>query len=193
MEKKKSSFDEAISWGKAFGIAFLVALVLRTFFIAPVIIDGESMMPTLENQEKIIINKFAYLFGEPERYDIVVFHANETDDYVKRVIGVPGDTLYYKDDVLYINGEATPEPYLDEYKAMMPEGQPYTEDFTLEETCDVVTIPENYYFVMGDNRQNSTDSRVIGLVHEDQIVGKASFVYSPLSEFGKIEEDPAKQ
>lgn len=192
MEKKNTAFKEVLSWVKAFGIAFLVAMVIRAVFIAPVLIDGASMMPTLENGEKIIINKFTYLFGEPERFDIVVFHANEQDDYVKRVIGVPGDTLYYEDDVLYINGQAYDEPYLDAYKATMAEGQPLTEDFTLEETTGYTTIPEDYYFVMGDNRQNSTDSRMIGLVHEDQIIGKASFVYAPLEEFGRIEDVPAE-
>lgn len=126
------------------------------------------MMPTLEDGDRMIVNKIGYKIGEPKRFDIVVFHAPEQKNYIKRVIGLPGDTLEYKDDQLYINGEPIEEPYLDAYKAQITEGT-LTEDFTLNDidvSLDSNTIPEGYIFVMGDNRRYSKDSRHIGLVNQ---------------------------
>ena len=139
-------------------------------------------MPTLENGDRMIVNKFSYKIGEPKRFDIVVFHAPEQKDYIKRVIGLPGDYIEYKDDQLYINGEPIDEPYLDEYKAKITEGN-LTYDFNLKDidpSLDV--IPEGYVFVMGDNRQYSKDSRHIGIVPIDEIIGDTSIVFWPLSE-----------
>ena len=117
--KKKNELWE---WIKALLIAVLLAAVIRYFLFAPIVVDGLSMMPTLEDQDRMIVNKFSYDIGEPDRFDIVVFHAPEEKDYIKRVIGLPGDTIEYKDDTLYVNGKAYKEPYLDEYKKQVIDG-----------------------------------------------------------------------
>ena len=115
LAKKKNELWE---WIKALVIAVLLAAVIRYFLFAPIVVDGVSMMPTLHDQDRMIVNKFSYQIGEPNRFDIIVFHAPENKDYIKRVIGLPGDTVEYKDDTLYVNGKAYEEPYLDEYKKM---------------------------------------------------------------------------
>jgi len=101
--------NELWEWTKALLIAIGLAAVIRYFLFAPIVVDGHSMMPTLHNGDRMIVNKL----GKPERFDIIVFHAPEQKDYIKRVIGLPGDTVEYKNDVLYINGVAYEEPYLD--------------------------------------------------------------------------------
>ncbi|WP_100330892.1 signal peptidase I [Bacillus xiapuensis] len=172
MAKAKSEFWE---WTKAFLIAIGLAAIIRYFIIAPIVVDGESMMPTLQNGDWMIVNKI----GEPERFDIVVFHAPENKDYIKRVIGLPGDTVEYKDDKLYINGKYYEEPYLDEYKKQA--GGQLTPDFTLEEIIARKTVPEGEIFVLGDNRLRSKDGRHIGTISMDKVVGDTSVVFWPLN------------
>ncbi|MED3660377.1 signal peptidase I [Ureibacillus sp. FSL K6-8385] len=182
MDKKKKEKNEVWEWTKALVIALLIAVVVRYFLFTPIVVDGESMMPTLKDGDKMIVNKIGYRFGEPKRFDIVVFHAPEGKDYIKRVIGLPGEHIEYKDDQLYINGEPVDEPYLDEYKSQLTEGQ-LTQDFTLQDIDpNMDVIPEGYVFVMGDNRRYSKDSRHIGVISEDDIIGKTSIVFWPLSE-----------
>jgi signal peptidase I len=176
MEKSK----EVFSWLKAIVIAVILAFVIRTYLFAPIIVDGESMMPTLQNHERTVLNKFGTDIDDIERFDVVVFHATEDKDYIKRVIGLPGDHIEYKNDNLYVNGEVYEEPYLDEYKQQIP-SEPLTWDFSLDQT-----VPENELFVMGDNRQNSLDSREIGTISIEQVVGKANFVYWPINEIKLI-------
>lgn len=178
MEKKKS---ETWEWLKAIVIAVLLAGGIRYFIFAPIIVDGLSMMPTLHDHNRMIVNKLAYKIGEPHRFDIIVFHAEEGKDYIKRVIGLPGDHIEYKDDTLYVNGKAYKEPYLDEYKKQLMDG-PLTESFTLEEITGEKTVPKGYLFVLGDNRRFSKDSRHIGFIPMEKVVGKASIVYWPLSD-----------
>lgn len=175
MEKAK---QELYEWMKALGIALIAAFVIRTFLFSPAIVKGESMMPTLINQDRMVVTKI----GEPERFDVIVFHATESEDYVKRVIGLPGDRIEYKDDVLYINGKAYDEPYLDDYKEQLT-GGPLTESFTLEETpIGSETVPEGHLFVMGDNRRYSKDSRHIGAISMDQVVGTTKTVFWPVKD-----------
>lgn len=176
---------ELYSWIKAIVVALVVAFIVRTFIFVPVIVEGESMMPTLHDADRMIVSKWSNYIGTYERGDIVVFHATESKDYIKRVIAIPGDTLEYQGDQLYINGEAYDEPYLDEYKSQM-DGMFLTEDFTLEQVTGSVVVPEDQYFVMGDNRQNSRDSREIGFVDKEQIVGKTNFIMWPVADFGKV-------
>ncbi len=178
MTKKKNELWE---WTKALLIAVALAAVIRYFLFAPIVVDGLSMMPTLKDQDRMIVNKFSYNIGEPKRFDIIVFHAPEGKDYIKRVIGLPGDTLEYKDDVLYINGKAYKEPYLDEYKKQVEDG-PLTGSFTLEEKIGRKTVPKGELFVMGDNRRFSKDSRHIGTVPMSKVIGKTSVVYWPLKD-----------
>ncbi|WP_050182607.1 signal peptidase I [Domibacillus robiginosus] len=183
-KRKKSKLLEGI---KTIAVAFAIAGVIRTFVFSPIIVDGQSMMPTLQNEDKMILNKLDYKFKEPERFDIIVFHATEDEDYIKRIIGLPGDRIEYKDDTLYVNGKAYEEPYLDQYKQGLS-SIPLTRSFKLEDTpVGSETVPEGYLFVMGDNRRNSKDSRLIGAVPIDQVVGDAKIIYWPIKDAGITE------
>src|SRR5690606_11425058 len=170
--------NELWEWTKALLIAIGLAAVIRYFLFAPIVVDGHSMMPTLHNGDRMIVNKL----GKPERFDIIVFHAPEQKDYIKRVIGLPGDTVEYKNDVLYIDVVAYEEPYLDKYKAQVKDG-PLTQDFKLEDLpSGHKTVPEGELFVMGDNRRSSKDSRHIGTIPMDKVIGDTSVVYWPIKD-----------
>jgi signal peptidase I len=186
MEQTKKENNEFLEWSKALVIAFGLALLIRYLLFTPIVVDGESMMPTLENGDRMIVNKIGYEIGEIERFDIVVFHADENKDYIKRVIGLPGDSIVYKNDQLLINGEVFAEPYLDKYKAKITSGT-LTENFTLEDYTQMAVIPEGYVFVMGDNRRNSSDSREFGLISISEIIGNTNVVFWPPNEMGVIE------
>ncbi|ATP39332.1 signal peptidase I [Solibacillus sp. R5-41] len=187
MESTGKEKNELWEWTKALLIAFAIAAFIRYFLFTPIVVDGDSMMPTLENGDRMIVNKFSYKIGEPERFNIVVFHAPEQKDYIKRVIGLPGDYVEYKDDQLYINGEPIDEPYLDAYKAEISEGN-LTGDFSLKDIDPSLVngIPEGYVFVMGDNRRFSKDSRHIGLVPQEEIIGNTSIIFWPLNEIAVV-------
>lgn len=178
--------SESWEWIKAVAVALILAIVIRGFFFAPIVVDGQSMMPTLEHNDRMIVNKIGYNISEPDRFDIIVFHAPQNKDYIKRVIGVPGDTIRYEDDVLYLNGDAVDEAYLDDYKAAST-SRPFTGDFDLEDVTGYDTVPDDHFFVLGDNRQHSKDSRHIGFVHEDEIVGKANMVFWPMGDFRLVD------
>lgn len=175
MAKEKNELWE---WIKALVIAVILAVVIRYFLFAPIVVDGLSMMPTLRDQDRMIVNKFSYTIGEPKRFDIIVFEAPENKDYIKRVIGLPGETIEYKDDVLYVNGKAYEEEYLEENKREAIDG-PLTEPLK-------VTVPEGELFVMGDNRRYSKDSRHIGTIPMEKVLGKTNIVYWPLEDVGII-------
>lgn len=182
VEKTQKEKNELWEWTKALLIAFAIAAFIRYFLFTPIVVDGDSMMPTLENGDRMIVNKIGYKIGDPDRFDIIVFHAPEQKDYIKRVIGLPGDYVEYKDDQLYINGELIEEPYLDAYKEEITEGN-LTYDFTLKDidpSLDV--IPEGHVFVMGDNRRFSKDSRHIGIVDQSEIIGNTNIIFWPLNE-----------
>jgi len=178
MKKKSELFD----WGKSIVAAVAIAFVVRTFVFTPIVVDGESMEPTLNNEDRMVVSKI----GTPKRFDIIVFHATAQDDYIKRVIGLPGDSIAYKNDVLYINGKAYKEDYLKEKKKEVKEqygqGALLTEDFTLKDYTGFDKVPKNTLFVMGDNRRNSKDSREIGVISLDKVVGKTNIVYWPLKD-----------
>lgn len=174
--------NETWEWMKALFIAIILAIVIRYFLFTPIIVDGQSMVPTLHNHNRMIVNKISYKIGKPERFDIIVFKATPTKDYIKRVIGLPGDHIAYKDDVLYVNGKPIAEPYLQNYKAQTDGLLTY--DFTLEEvTGGRQQVPAGELFVLGDNRRYSKDSRIIGTVPMDKVIGKANVVYWPLNDF----------
>ena len=97
----KAFKSETFEWIKAIVIALILAILIRSFLFAPIIVKGESMFPTLQNSEQMIVNKIGYTFSKPERFDIIVFHANEEQDYIKRIIGLPGDHIEYIDDENY--------------------------------------------------------------------------------------------
>ncbi|MBP3038295.1 signal peptidase I [Bacillaceae bacterium Marseille-Q3522] len=178
MARKKNEIWE---WFKALAIAVLLAAIIRYFLFAPIVVDGLSMMPTLHNQDRMIVNKISYKIGKPKRFDIIVFHAPENKDYIKRVIGLPGEKIEYKDDILYVNGKPYEEPYLDEFKQQVIDG-PLTEPFTLKEIIGQDTVPEGQLFVMGDNRRSSKDSRHIGTIPMEKVLGNTNLVYWPLED-----------
>ncbi|MED4205664.1 signal peptidase I [Neobacillus mesonae] len=167
------SKKELVSWGKSLLIALGIALVVRTFFFSPYIVEGSSMEPTLHDQEKMFVNKSVdFVSG-----DIVIIKG-PAENYVKRVIGFPGDKIEMKNDQLFINGEISKEPYLSHnLKAAQEIGSRLTEDF------GPFIVPKGRYFVMGDNRLHSTDSRNgLGLIKEESIVGKTEFIFFPFTE-----------
>ncbi|AYK06414.1 signal peptidase I [Brevibacillus sp. 7WMA2] len=173
----RSGWGRAIKeWLTSIITVFIVTFALYTWLGAPYVVYGESMQSTLQNNEKVVVNKAVYRLHEPQRGEIVVFHANQKEDYIKRVIAIAGDRVEMRNDQLFINGKPVEEPYLEEQKKKAhAEGKKVTEDFP------PVTVEAGYMFVMGDNRQNSKDSRMIGPVPITQVVGRADFVYWPLS------------
>lgn len=129
--------------------------------------EGESMAPTLKNNDRFLVDKTYYDSHPIQRGDVVVIQLANNRQFVKRVIALPGETIEYKDDVLYINKEAVDEPYL-----ITAKNESQKENLYLTEDFGPITIPEETIFVLGDNRQNSLDSRMIGPIPIDQIVGK---------------------
>lgn len=170
-DKKK---NEWLEWGKAIFIAILLAFFLRTFVFATSIVEGESMVPTLEDGERVIFNKFVYLVDEPERGDVVIIK-RPLKNYVKRVIALPGETVKFRDHQLYINGKKYEEAFISE------EALNHTGNF------GPIEVPEDKYFVMGDNRAISKDSRNgLGFISEEDIIGRSEFVVYPFDEWSNI-------
>lgn len=178
---KEALKKEGIEWVKAFGIGIIILVFIRTFFISNYIVEGESMMPTLEDGNKLIVNKMSYQIGELNRFDVIVFHHNEEEDFVKRIIGLPGDKVDYINDELYINGKKVDEPYLEKYREEAL-GTKLTGDFSLIELTGEETVPEGKLFVLGDNRLGSWDGRHFGFISIEQVVGKVNLRYWPIDE-----------
>ena len=151
-------------------LIILFIILVRTYVVTPVRVSGSSMTNTLKNGEILLLNKFEYRFSDIKRFDIVVVKAHG-ERIIKRVIGLPGETLKYENGILYINDKMIEENYLDEV----------TKDFTYEGK-----IPDECYFVMGDNRDDSLDSRYFGCFPKKDILGHASFVLFPFAKFGKL-------
>ena len=173
----ESSKKEVWSWVKAILLGLVIAFICREFIFAPVKVEGKSMMPTFEDNNRIIVSKMSKV----ERFDMIVFHSPvSNEDYIKRVIGLPGDIVEVKSDVLHINNIIYDEPYLQENKEMLSTQEQLTDDFK-------VTVPEGSLYVMGDNRKKSSDSREIGFITEDAIVGEVKFRFFPFTEFGTLE------
>jgi signal peptidase I len=172
---------EGLEWIKAFGIGIILFAFIRTFFFSNYVVEGQSMMPTLQDGNKVVVNKLGYQVGDLQRFDVIVFHANKKEDYVKRIIGLPGDKIAYRNDQLYVNGQKVAEPFLNMYKQKAPGGK-FTSDFTLEEITGNKTVPSGRLFVLGDNRLGSWDSRYFGFISIKQVVGKVDLRYWPLNE-----------
>lgn len=168
-----------------FVILAAILIGLRVFVFTPVNVKGDSMDPTLADGERTIALKNS----EIKRFDIVTFPAPDEpgQTYIKRVIGLPGDTVEYKDDTLYINGKKYAEPYLNQYKNELTDGLPLTNEFTLKEVTGKAKVPKGELFVLGDNRRISKDSRMIGMIKEKKISGDVKFVLWPLDRFGTID------
>ena len=188
-ENRGSFLREALNLILSVAIAFVLFIVIRTYLFYPFQVVGDSMVPTLETGDRLILNKLA----EIDRFDIVVFPAPDGTDeeYVKRIIGLPGDEITYFQDELYINNEKVEEHYLEALKEASD--QVLTGDFTLFSLTGEATVPDDMYFVMGDNRSVSKDSRVFGFIPAAQIEGTADLRLWPLNKIGIIDDNGAEE
>lgn len=172
-----SSLRRIVYWLKDLSLSVAIALVVILFLYQPVKVEGTSMMPSLVDQERVFINKFVYRLGlgDVERGDTVVFWypADPTKSYIKRVIGLPGDVVEVRDGTVFLNGQALPEPYV-------------PDEFRDHQSVAKLQIPEGHYYVMGDHRSSSNDSRTWGPVPRAAIYGKAVFVYWPPDRMGSL-------
>jgi signal peptidase I len=177
VQQRRSS----LSWGLDLLVAFVVSLFIIFFLYQPVHVEGTSMLPVLEDQDRLLINKFAYswagsLVGQDiHRGDVVVFHYpyDTTKSYIKRVIAVPGDILRIDHGQVYVNDKALKEPYVP---------KKYTDDRSVPETV----IGQGKYFMMGDHRLISSDSRDFGPVSRNLVYGRAAFVFWPVDQAGVV-------
>ncbi|MCD5407634.1 MAG: signal peptidase I [Desulfotomaculum sp.] len=172
-KKKKSSLIRETL--ESIVIAVILAIVIRMFIVEPFYIPSGSMEPTLLVNDRIIVSKISYHLGGPAHGDVVVFrYPDDTSrNFVKRLIAVPGDTVELRDSNLHINGNISPENYL----------------FPTLQFADYgpTTVPDGYYFMLGDNRNSSEDSRSWGFMSEDLIIGKSVLIYWPLERFRLID------
>lgn len=172
---------ERISFILTLVITILLALFLRLFVFSTIRVEGPSMQDTLFTGENILIEKVSYRFSEPERFDIVVCRfrngggtGNANDNYVKRVIGLPGETVSIRDGLIHINGQQL-------------QGDIYGKTLSPHEDMEQgVTVPEGEYFVMGDNRSNSLDSVRLGTIREEDILGRGVLIIWPFNKIGWI-------
>jgi len=175
---KKTILSELLDYLKLIVFVVVFVLIINNFVIVNALIPSESMENTIMTGDRIFGNRLAYTFGEVDREDIIIFKFpdNESELFIKRVIGLPGDTVDIVDGKVYLNGSETPleEPYLPEVPTSRGDGQ--------------YVVPVNSYFVLGDNRNNSRDSRewTNKYVHKDKILGKAALRYFPFDAMGTI-------
>lgn len=162
-------------WTRDLLVAIGLALVIIVFLYQPVKVEGTSMAPLLSDQERIFINKFVYRFEPIQRHDVVVFWypLDRSKSFIKRVIGLPGEKVEIRRGIVYVNGHAMQEPYV----------PPQYEDMS---DFGPIRVPKNSYFVMGDHRISSNDSRVFGPVASKYIYGRAVFAYWPVDHFGSL-------
>src|SRR5438093_13481104 len=167
-------------WTRDLLIAIGLALIIIIFLYQPVKVEGTSMAPLLSDQERIFINKFVYRFEPIHRGDVVVFWypLDRSKSFIKRVVGLPGETVEIRQGAVYVNGKVVPEPYV----------PPQYEDLS---DFGPVRVPPDNYFVMGDHRVSSNDSRVFGPVASRFIYGRAVFAYWPVDHFGSLSPSDA--
>jgi signal peptidase I len=183
--KQRHQLRGTIEWVLIIGAALLAAFLIKTFLIQAFFIPSESMLPQLDKGDRVLVNKLSYRLHDVHRGDIVVFERPPTEptdpeikDLIKRVIGLPGETVS-SDSAgrVRINGKPLREPYLEDgVRTMSPSGEPMEE----------FKVPPDRYWVMGDNRANSRDSRYFSAIDEDLIVGRAFIRVWPLSSFGLL-------
>jgi len=180
--RRPSVRAEIFSWIKTIGGTLVAVFLINMFVLRTVEVQGSSMYPTLAHGERIIVWQLFYF---PDFSDIIVLEHTDGNLHVKRVLGTPGDRVDYVDGEMVINGEVISEPYI----AL----EPSTNGFTFENLCHIRNgfdecnvIPEGYFLVLGDNRNRSGDSREYGLIHESQVMGRATLRFLPFSEFGIV-------
>ena len=150
-------------------IVIVIAVVLiRTFIATPVIVSGDSMVPTLKNKQLLLLNKINYKISDIKRFDVVVINI-DNKEIIKRVIGLPGEDILYRSNKLYVDGHEFENDYNFD-----------TDDFSLKTICNCTKIPEDKYLVLGDNRTVSADSRIIGLIDKKDIAGNVNISLWPI-------------
>ena len=176
---KPTIWEELFSWIASFAVSFAILALLFILVGKPFTVSGQSLYPTLHNNDRMLMSKL----GDINRFDVVVLHAPDQDkEYIKRVIGMPGDTVEVKEGKLYINGQPVEQPFIN--KEILVNKTVYIDDFTLQELTGESKVPEGKYFVMGDNRGVSRDSRMIGFIDRTAIEGKAVFTIWPYNRIG---------
>ena len=171
---KKSVGREILEWVISILVAVALAFLIRTFLFEPIRVEGSSMLETLHNNEYVIVTKPEYLRGTPQRFDVVICHyPQRTENFVKRLVGLPGDVVEMKDGMLSVNGVVYPEQYLSDMNRPVYEG--------------AWKLGDEDYFVLGDNRANSNDSHLIGSITRDMIVGHVRFVVWPLTKMRTVQ------
>jgi signal peptidase I len=189
-ESKPSGLRNLLEWVVIAGGALLVAFVIKTFLLQAFYIPSLSMAPTLKVNDRVLVNKLSYDLHDVNRGDVVVFESppNEgsvTKDLIKRVIGLPGETLEARDGHIVINGKVLDEPYLDtDIETRGP--LCHTQSLPGCVGSDKVVVPEDAYFVMGDNRANSRDSRFVGAIPDSLIIGRAFVRVWPVTAIGLL-------
>lgn len=168
-----SAFKSFFNFLKTVVLVVAIALVIRVFIVQPFVVEGQSMEPTFNNADYLITEKVSYRFHNPQRGEIVIFHPPDSPsvNYIKRVIGLPGETVETKDNNVLINGQKLTENYLfsaEDLKAVSKDGQK-------------LVLGQDQYFVMGDNRNHSRDSREIGAITKEEIVSRVWFRLLPIS------------
>lgn len=173
-KEEKTVKQEIIEWIVTLAVAAVIALSIKALIFEPVRVDGSSMSNTLMDGEILLVTKPEYLLGDPERFDVVICHYPDrgNTNFVKRIVGIPGDTVEVKGGYLYVNGEKYEEPYIDNRPNY---------------TMSAYTVPEGHYFVLGDNRSNSNDSHLIGPITRDMVCGHVRHVVWPISEWRAVE------
>lgn len=180
-ERKHSAASEAWEWIKALLIAAALVFLIRYFIFAPFIVEGPSMEPNFHTGERLIVNKIVYSIHKPERGEVIVFHAPAGIDYIKRVIALPGETVKIENNKVFVDDKEIDESYIREIIDQKAQnGEKYNRDYP------ATKVPEGSIFVMGDNRLNSSDSRMIGPVTYDKIVGRADIIFWPLGNISVV-------
>lgn len=173
--EERKARESSWKWLREFVISLVISVFIIVFLYQPVKVEGTSMMPGLADQERIFINKYAYRLGSIERGDVVVFRypGDASKNYIKRIVGVPGDRIEILKGAVVVNGNQLLEPYVP--------GR-----FRDNRSMGEVVVPAGSYFVLGDHRNLSSDSRDFGMVERDAIFGKAVFAYWPTGMMGKL-------
>lgn len=184
--REKTSYEKLSSFFASMGsfvfssieaivVALAISVVLYLFFMTPHEVIGTSMVPNFQNGEHLIANKIIYQYSEPKRGDVIIFKYSETQDFIKRVIALPGETVSLKDGKYYVDSKQLNEAdYL--------ENTVYTSGGEYLHEGETIVVPDEMYFVSGDNRPHSSDSRTFGPIDVDSVKGKAWLVYFPFNQ-----------
>ncbi len=183
-DKKKQLLSTKVKkelreWIVSFVVALVLVIIIRSYLFTIIRVDGPSMSDTLLDGDGLFVNVLDMKLNSPERFDVVICrYPNRDDQYVKRVIGLPGDTLSVRGGVLYINDQPIEEPFLSDSRTVRFD--------KASNSFGPVKIPEGCYYVMGDNRDDSNDSRNVGMITEDMVIGKVEYIIWPFNRISSV-------